>query len=256
MMSIEQIPQLYHLRDVTKRNDSSAGIGSTGAATPNRDGDRPQAAAGRESPEQDLVHIRLVADWCQSFLARPHPQLGRTGSVCPFVPRAIAMDTLAFTVVHTRDASESEVDRVIGRFREVFLDMEPVSGPEAIEKAIMVVLPDVGEEEAPVVIDQTHYRLKPRFVEAGLMIGKFHPRSPQAGLHNTAFRPLRSPIPLLAIRYMVDSDLPFLNRVDDPIPDRIRFLEAYEERFGDGESRWARKGRAALDDIRVPGSEE
>jgi hypothetical protein len=52
---------------------------------------------------------------------------------------------------------------------------------------------------------------------------------------------------------MVDSDLPFLNRADDPVGDRIKFLESYEQRFeGAEESRWSQRGRDALDEIRVP----
>ncbi len=42
------------------------------------------------------------------------------------------------------------------------------------------------------------------------MIGQFHPRCDNPGLWNTDFRPLRSPLPLLAIRRMVVFDLPFL----------------------------------------------
>lgn len=201
---------------------------------------------------RDLPVVELVADWCNEFLARPHSELGRSGSVCPFVPRALAMNRISFAVVRTEDRPEAEVDRTIAEYRETLLCMEPLSGPEAKEKAIMVILPDVSEEDAPAVVDETHRRLKARFVESGLMIGKFHPRSEQGGLHNPGFRPLRSPVPLLAIRYMVDSDLPFLNRADDPVLDRVGFLEAYGERFKDAkESRWSARARAALSEIRV-----
>src|SRR5262249_19097850 len=176
----------------------------------------------------DLPVIERVERWCREFLMRPHLDLGRSGSVCPYMPRAMGLNRIAFVVVRTRGRTDSEVDAVIARFREVFLEMEPVTGPESLEKAILVILPDVSEEDAPAVVDEAHRRLKADFVASGLMIGKFHPTSDQGGLHNSGFRPLRSPIPLLAIRYMVGSDLPFLNRVDDPVPDRIKFLESYE----------------------------
>jgi Domain of unknown function (DUF6875) len=201
---------------------------------------------------KDLPAIERVLTWCKEFLARPHPELGRGGSVCPFIPRALNLNRVSFVVVHTENRSEEEIDQVIAKFRDIFLRMEPVSGPEAMEKSILVILPDVSEDEAEVVIDETHRRVKAQFVESGLMIGKFHSKSEQGGLHNPAFRPLRSPVPLLAIRHMVDSDLPFLNRVDDSVGDRIKFLEAYEQRFeGAEESRWSQRGRAALDEIRV-----
>jgi hypothetical protein len=199
----------------------------------------------------DLPVIERVERWCREFLMRPHLDLGRSGSVCPYMPRAMGLNRIAFVVVRTRGRTDSEVDAVIARFREVFLEMEPVTGPESLEKAILVILPDVSEEDAPAVVDETHRRLKADFVASGLMIGKFHPMSDQGGLHNPGFRPLRSPIPLLAIRYMVGSDLPFLNRVDDPVPDRIKFLESYEQRFAAADdTRWSERGRAVLGEIR------
>jgi hypothetical protein len=199
----------------------------------------------------DLPVVERIERWCHEFLMRPHPDLGRGGSVCPFMARAMSLNRIAFVVVRTQGRTDSEVDAVIARFREVFLEMDPVTGPESLEKAIMIILPDVSEEAAQLVVDETHRRLKADFVASGLMIGKFHPTSDQGGLHNPGFRPLRSPVPLLAIRYMVGSDLPFLNRKDDPVPDRITFLESYEQRFASAdETRWSERGRAALSEIR------
>jgi hypothetical protein len=59
-------------------------------------------------------------------------------------------------------------------------------------------------------LDELQRQLKDEFVPQGLMIGQFHPQCPQPGLWNPQFRPLQSPIPLLALRRMVASDLPFL----------------------------------------------
>jgi hypothetical protein len=199
----------------------------------------------------DLPYLERVNRWCHEFLMRPHPELGRSGPVCPYMPKAMGLSRVAFAVVHTAGCAAGQVDAVISKFRQVFLAMEPVSGPESLEKAILIILPDVSEEDAPVMVDETHRRLKAEFVASGLMIGKFHPASGQGGLRNPGFRPLRSPIPLLAIRHMVGSDLPFLNRPDDPVPDRIKFLESYGQRFdGAGSGRWVEGGRAALTEIR------
>lgn len=199
----------------------------------------------------DLPVLERVGRWCREFLMRPHPELGRGGSVCPYMSKAMGLGRVAFAVVRTAGRTDDEIDTVIAQFRQVFLDMEPVSGPESLEKAILIVLPDVSEQDAPAMVDETHRRLKAGFVDSGLMIGKFHPASEQGGLHNPGFRPLRSPVPLLAIRYMVGSDLPFLNRPDDPAQDRVAFLQSYERRFdGDPDTRWAERGRAVLTEVR------
>ena len=44
------------------------------------------------------------------------------------------------------------------------------------------------------------------------MIGLFEPNSQAEGLLNPAFRPLRSPVPALAIRMLVEQDAPFVVR--------------------------------------------
>jgi hypothetical protein len=81
-------------------------------------------------------------------------------------------------------------------------------------------------EQIP-ILDALQARLKERFVREGLMVGQFHPQCEQGGLWNTDFRPLRAPIPLLAIRQMVTSDLPFL--LGSPA-----HVSAYLHRFAPG----------------------
>ncbi len=90
--------------------------------------------------------------------------------------------------------------------------------------------PDIHIEDTSKLIDSVQQKLKPLFVESGLMIGEFHKRNESPGLHNPNFRPLRSPIPLLAIRFMVEADLPFLLNAADPRL-RIRYLESYLKCF-------------------------
>jgi len=50
----------------------------------------------RKLADSDLHALRAVADWIANFVARPHKDLGRTGPVCPFVPRALERRTLWF----------------------------------------------------------------------------------------------------------------------------------------------------------------
>jgi hypothetical protein len=81
--------------------------------------------------------------------------------------------------------------------------------------------------------------LKKDFVEKGLMLGEFHASNESPGLRNAEFRPLRSPIPMLAMRHMVDSDLPFLLRTAYAAPVRAAYLRAYLFRLA-GSLGWSR----------------
>jgi hypothetical protein len=179
--------------------------------------------------------LRRTVDWCQNFLGRPSRLVGRSGNVCPFVPEAMMRASLKFAVValNKRGAeSAAEIAEMIEACREHFLAREKKDGKIDIFGSMVLIFPGVSSEEAPSVIDPTQRALKPGFVEKGLMLGEFHPFSQTPGLRNRHFRPLRSPIPLLAIRHMVESDVDFLMAPMDSAPARVKSLNAYLKFLG------------------------
>jgi hypothetical protein len=183
----------------------------------------------------DLTHIaenmdafRSCCDWVANYLAKPHPQLGRSGSVCPFAAPAITKDTLRVAVVRLVDGTDkkSQVHAAVVHYRDAFLKLGNADETRMLH-AIMILFPDVQAHEAADLIDATKEELKAAFVEQGLMLGEFHSKNPSPGLHNPAFTPLRSSIPMLAIRRMVTTDYVFLNRADYDAATRLRYLERY-----------------------------
>ena len=144
--------------------------------------------------------LRQILTWAVEFLNAPHSQLGRGGPVCPYTRGS--MDQNTFLLAR---AGWDSIESTIEEYRQWFLELLDQSGP----LTILVVLPGLDRTD-PGHLDELQARLKDSFVAEGLMIGQFHPRCEQGGLWNQEFRPLRSPIPLLAIRQMVSSDLPFL----------------------------------------------
>ncbi|MFN6483015.1 MULTISPECIES: DUF6875 domain-containing protein [unclassified Nostoc] len=180
---------------------------------------------------EDLPYLIEIMEWVKNFLGRPHPNLGRPGAVCPFVPLSLKSNSIRMAVIRTKDLYPEELEELVGRYRDIFLEIDVKKQELAINKAFLLIFPDIHIEDASKVIDSIQQKLKPLFVESGLMIGEFHKRNESPGLHNPNFRPLRSPIPLLAIRFMVEADLPFLVSPTDPTL-RIRYLEAYLKHFG------------------------
>ena len=172
-----------------------------------------------------------VVSWIRGFLARPHPQLGRPGLVCPFVPAALKLDTIFLAEMAETTASFERLSAIITEYRNVFLETEPVSGPEAMNKVFLVGFPSFGPE-GTAVIEKVQSTLKRYFVDMGLLVGEFHPANDGPGLHNLDFRPLRSPIPMLAIRHLVESDLAFLTRDFYSPQLRCAYLRSYLFRLG------------------------
>ncbi|PYC87632.1 hypothetical protein C7C46_03690 [Streptomyces tateyamensis] len=170
--------------------------------------------------------LRSVLDWARTYLTEPHPDLGRAGPVCPFVGSSLREERFHLAVRPGRPADRAAVAEAVALHREWFLLLAPPGTPRAQSTTILVVFPDLPSSEAPELIDRTQLDLKTAFVEDGLMLGQFHDLPPeQPGLWNPDFRPLRSPLPMLVIRHMVPTDLPFL--VEDP-----RHRAAYQRLFG------------------------
>jgi hypothetical protein len=42
----------------------------------------------------DLEALHAVPDWIETFVAKPHKDLGRAGTVCPFVPESLERKVL------------------------------------------------------------------------------------------------------------------------------------------------------------------
>jgi hypothetical protein len=205
-----------------------------------------QKSAGEQTRRQSTIHrslrlseIEHVASnieafcqataWIQTYLARPHKMLGRSGTVCPFAQSALAQDSIHIAVVRLSATNKRArmVDAISYHLQAFLSKAASATDNERILQATLVIFPDVSLAEAVDLIDRTKEELKPDFIRQGLMLGEFHARNESGGLHNPEFRPLRSPLPMLAIRHMVPTDLVFLNRPEYDIQTRLQYLDAY-----------------------------
>lgn len=174
--------------------------------------------------------LRQALDWVRQSLTQPHPMLGRSGPVCPFVPVSLKLDVIWFVEIADPGISFESIASIITQYRDLFLAIEPTSGPDAIYKSFLTVFPSLAGmgDAGPALVDKVQQSLKKYFVDMGLMLGEFHATNESPGLRNPEFRPLRSPVPMLAIRRMVDSDLPFLVREEVySAKERSSFLRSY-----------------------------
>jgi Domain of unknown function (DUF6875) len=170
-----------------------------------------------------LADMRQIATWAVEFLNAPHEQLGRRGPVCPYT--RLSMDNNCFLLAWAGGEHEiASIASTVEQYRRWYVELiEQAKGAREHLLTILVVLPEFNRADAG-PLDALQARLKDAFVHDGLMVGQFHPYCAQGGLWNEDFRPLRAPLPLLAIRRMVASDLPFLL-------DSASHLAAYLGRF-------------------------
>lgn len=156
----------------------------------------------------EVAHDSLWA-WLDGFVLLPHPELRRTGPVCPFVGPAMRQQTLVFrqgelerpltaeTVVAGLWASVAEFRRTTwaGRNRSLH--------------AMLVLLPTLTDDEA-LLLDRGHASIKDELVEQDIMMAPFHPLCEESATRNPHLLAFRSPVPMVAIRNLAFHDIFFL----------------------------------------------
>jgi hypothetical protein len=188
------------------------------------------------SPE-DVHSARRLLVWARKYLMREHESINRPyppQTVCPFVEASVRANCLYMAFHHDFDgrcaaAIADQILKYIGPFKQA----HPVAPNEQTLKALLIVFPKI-EEEFLNALDVCHEMIKPKIVDSGLMVGQFHSKCEDRGIHNPAWNAIsRSPIPLVAIRHMVIHDIMFLE-------DNEGWFRAYDATFG---ARFAEPGK-------------
>jgi hypothetical protein len=152
--------------------------------------------------------LAVLADWLTSYPMNGHPELGRTGSVCPFVKKAALIDTLRIGV---SGAGPEDEDAVFALIRGSFSLMKRFPAPPGKKRLGTIVygFPNCASPEGLAMLEQVYRRHKYYTLVRFLMIAFFHPGCETHGLWNPDFRPMRAPIPILAVRYLIEQDAVF-----------------------------------------------
>jgi hypothetical protein len=196
-----------------------------------------EAALGAYQPAARTT-LTAMARYVAGFLASEHPDLGRSGPVCPFAQPAAAAQLIRLTACES--VSETAILAGVAELRGELAELAawPGRGIGPRHRAIVAVFPHLVEPEGAQIIERIQKRLKPSFVKGRMMIGQFFPSCPEPGLWNPAFRPLQSPVISLAMRNITIYDAPFML-------DRDEYVEAFVETFGAaGEAMIAKASRA------------
>ncbi|PHM44533.1 hypothetical protein Xmau_01690 [Xenorhabdus mauleonii] len=174
------------------------------------------------SEETTSSALKTIAQWSIDYLCHPHPELGRAGVVCPYTPISIKKKTFWLTEIKTEGRKEEDIKQDIISLAYLFHKQEPQEGEDAQFKTIVSVWSDISVK----ALARFHQEMKPVFLHEGLMFGEFFSSCKKRGLWNANFYPLRSPIPLLAIREILEADIVFLS-------ESMEFVEEYINKYGE-----------------------
>jgi len=181
----------------------------------------------RELAESDLAALQAVADWIKSFVVKPHKDLGRAGTVCPFVPGSLERNVLWLAPEQISDQSEPDVVELMSRYKSLFLETQPTGGDEVDYKVIAVVFTDLPADRAQGVFDDVVQHLAiPSYADEGILFGPYYKGNETTAIYNSKFRPFQSPVPFMFVRHGVLSDWKFFL-------DSEQWLDLWARRYGE-----------------------
>ncbi|MGB8943471.1 MAG: DUF6875 domain-containing protein [Streptomyces sp.] len=162
--------------------------------------------------------------WIEEFIMRPHERINREGAVCPFVESSMKAQSFRIEEwpVDPDTDAEGMVD-LVRRMAEAF-EATRWEGRNRVLHTLVLVLTGLPEGSHR-LLDEAHTLAKPELVGRGLMLAQFHPDCDERAARNPEFEVSRSPVPMLAMRWMAFHDVLFLD--SDP-----EWFAAYEERYG------------------------
>jgi len=180
-----------------------------------------------EFSESDLAALETIADWIKSFVVKPHKDLGRAGTVCPFVPGSLERKTLWLAPEQIANRNGPEVVELMSGYKRLLLDTRPTEGEDYVYNVIVVVFTDLPAERAQGVFDDVQAQLAvPSYVEDGILFGPYYEGNEGTALYNSSFRPFQSPVPFLFVRHGVTGDWKFF--LDD-----AKWLNLWARRYGE-----------------------
>src|SRR5215216_7927287 len=107
-----------------------------------------------ELAQRDRAALHAVADWINTYVVQPHKDLGRAGTVCPFVPGSLERKTLWLAPEQIADRDVPEVVELMSSYKRLFLDTRPTDGGDANYNVIVVVFSDLSAGRAQGVFDE------------------------------------------------------------------------------------------------------
>jgi hypothetical protein len=191
-----------------------------------QDPSRTRMLAGR-----DLQALQAVADWITTFVVKPHKDLGRAGTVCPFVPGSLDRKVLWLAPEQIVGRGEPDVIQLMSGYKRLFLETHPTGGDDADYKVIVVVFTDLPADRAQGVFDDVLQHLAvPSYADDGILFGPYYEGNEGTAIYNPRFRPFQSPVPFLFVRPGVISDWKFFLDSDE-------WLSLWARRYGESAAR-------------------
>jgi hypothetical protein len=177
--------------------------------------------------DRDRVQLQAISDWIRNFVIEPHKDLGRAGTVCPFVPGSLDRGVLWLAPERIADRSDQDIVELVRRYTRLFQETPPIGGDDADYKVIVIAFTDLAADRAEGVFDKVLEHLAVQsYAEDGILYGPYYEGNETTAIYNPSFRPFQSPAPFMFVRNGVIGDWKFF--VDNDV-----MLDVWARRYGE-----------------------
>ncbi|MCA6095649.1 hypothetical protein LE181_26250 [Streptomyces sp. SCA3-4] len=163
-----------------------------------------------------------TARWARDELGTPVPALGRPGTLCPYMPRALREERVELTECGLPGVCATDLVTHLRRSAREFAEEAGRLAPaQALLSCRIVVYTALAVPDR--VLTEVRRRVKPHLLAQGLTTGEFFPENNDRSVRNPTVPIARSPWPALVLRHSTPHDRIFL--ADQPDLYRV-FREA------------------------------
>lgn len=170
-----------------------------------------QADDGALLSVSERAVLQHTLAWLDGFVSRENPEMGRSGSVCPFVKPALQQRCIYLSVCPTEP--ELKVDAMIACLEPYHQALQALSQPPGALTpltSVVVIFPSIADYWEATLMDTVHERLKTAWLPSGVLLGQFYPSCPVGSTWNPALPVLQSPFPMFVLRNLIESDWRFV----------------------------------------------
>ena len=162
--------------------------------------------------------LRGLLTWMTEFVGRPRPEMNRSGDVCPFVRPALRKNLILLGVSGLDGSDLPAICAELLGLRADFLALAPAPpDPEHVNKALVHAFPRIDSDRG-ILLKRAREAIKPAFLEVGLTCGEFYDANEDRSVRSAELRIAASPVPCLAVRYLMPHDELFLKSQSDLYP--------------------------------------
>jgi hypothetical protein len=183
----------------------------------------PTSLIGRATPTFEGVD--QLKTWVEEFLAKPHPALGRKGTVCPFIPGAISAGTLRYSGINLSAVDYQSFKDVFSAYFETFRGLGPAQAPHY--RALLIAVHGIDTKSLTKHITEAQVEFRQALLSSKILLGGFHPDNSISSLRNSAFFPFRAPVNTIVYRDMVAQDSAFILKANLPDAAKSEFFKSF-----------------------------